>query len=438
MFDREPNIDIVFRNGLKDLEVLPPSDVWDEMPPVTVSHRPSKIVYAAVAGLAMIISISAALSALFRTDNARQSDLAANIPGASFTGTNAYRNSGVSIEPETKQAKIIRPVFNEVAESNPVASGSVSTLPVEQPAEPAAMNELPDNASAGNHDSEKRVNLSGLFASGSFGNANINIIPVETRETKSKSSNFMIGGSLAPAMSIISDGGNRETKKLLTTENSMPELSAGLSVRYKISSRFSIQTGVGVTSLGQIVKGIDVYSGLSNYYSAKGKFNYVVQTASGQVIASNTDIRISDASSNRVGSVISEVIDPSKLPLSYINDDLKQRFRYLEVPLIARYKLIDRRVDMNLCGGISYGYLIENVAFATEDGKDVKVGYTEGVNKNSISSQLGFGMEYNISKSISFNLEPVVRYYITPFSDASSTITRQYSFGIFSGLFYRF
>jgi len=438
MFDREPNIDIVFRNGLKNFEVLPPSDIWDEMPPVKISRNRHKIVYAAVAGLALLISVSAALTALFRTGNDLSVDVAANIPGASFTGSHPSGAAGVALKGQEREAKVIRHLFRETPANVVVTAEPSSAAPETMTVETPAISDRENDPAADNRNSEERVNLAGLFTSHDFGNAGSKIIPVEVSETKSKNSHFMIGGSVAPAMSIISDGGDNETKKLLSEENSMPELSAGLSVRYKISSRFSIQTGLGVTSLGQIVKGIDIYSGLSHYYSSKGDFNYVVQTASGQVIASNTDVRISDGSANRVGSVISSAYDPSKLPLNYVNDDLKQRFRYLEVPLIARYKLIDRRVDMNLCGGVSYGYLIENVAFASVDGNNVKVGYTQGINKHSISSQMGFGMEYNISKSVSFNLEPMFRYYLTPFSDASNTINRQYSFGIFSGLFYRF
>jgi len=438
MFDREPNIDIVFRNGLKNYEVLPPSDIWDEMPPFKISRSTHKIVYRAVAGLAILISVSAALAALFRTSDDLSADVAANIPGASFAGNHPSGTAGVTLKAEKSEATIIRHLFSETAANIVAPAETIREVTAEQADDTTVMSDQENGSDAGNHDPEEKVNLAGLFTFRNFGNTGSNIIPVAVNETKTKNSHFMIGGSVSPAVSIISDGGDNETKKLLSKENSMPEMSAALSVRYKINSRFSLQTGLGVTSMGQIVKGIDVYSGLSHYYSSKGDFNYVVQTASGQVIASNTDVRISDESANRVGSVISGVYDPSKLPLNYVNDDLKQRFRYLEVPLIARYKLIDRRVDMNLCGGVSYGYLIENVAFASVNGSNVKVGYTEGVNRHSISSQMGFGMEYNISKSISFNLEPMVRYYFTPFSDASNAINRQYSFGIFSGLFYRF
>jgi hypothetical protein len=434
MFNREPDIDVLFRNGLKNFEVLPPSDIWDEMPSVNVTHGRQRIFYAAVAGLALLFSVSAALTALFRNSD----NIAANVPQTSFSRTRHFKTEGATLKAEKTTAAVLKHEFSAATKNSTVTTTLHADSPNDQVKDSPALNDQNNNAFSTERNSEERVSLAGLFTSRDFGNAGTSIIPVATDEKRAKSNRFMIGGSVAPGMSIISDGGHRDTKKLLTSENSMPELSAALSVRYKISSRFSIQTGLGVTSIGQIVKGIDIYSGLSHYYSSKGRFNYVVQTASGQVIGTNRDVRISDESANRVGSVISQAIDPSKLPLSYVNDDLRQRFRYLEIPFIARYKVIDRRVDLNLCGGFSYGYLIENVAFATVNSKDVKVGYTEGINKNSVSSQMGFGMEYNLTKNVTFNFEPVVRYYITPFSSASNAIDRQYSFGIFSGLFYRF
>jgi hypothetical protein len=39
MVEREANIDIVFRNGLKDYEALPPPEVWDKVYPQIVKPR---------------------------------------------------------------------------------------------------------------------------------------------------------------------------------------------------------------------------------------------------------------------------------------------------------------------------------------------------------------------------------------------------------------
>jgi hypothetical protein len=54
------------------------------------------------------------------------------------------------------------------------------------------------------------------------------------------------------------------------------------------------------------------------------------------------------------------------------------------------------------------------------------------------SSTLGMGMEYNFSGNLSLNLEPTFRYYINPFNNIPGMSIHPYTFGIFSGLSYKF
>ena len=58
MDDRGANIDIVFRNGLKDYEVLPPQDVWDNIHPVIRKKQRPLAVLRVAAMVAVLISLS--------------------------------------------------------------------------------------------------------------------------------------------------------------------------------------------------------------------------------------------------------------------------------------------------------------------------------------------------------------------------------------------
>jgi hypothetical protein len=60
------------------------------------------------------------------------------------------------------------------------------------------------------------------------------------------------------------------------------------------------------------------------------------------------------------------------------------------------------------------------------------------LNPLTLSSSLGMGMEYNISGKLSLNLEPTFRYYLNPFSVTTGSFIHPYSFGIFSGVSYKF
>jgi hypothetical protein len=72
------------------------------------------------------------------------------------------------------------------------------------------------------------------------------------------------------------------------------------------------------------------------------------------------------------------------------------------------------------------------------DGSRYNVGKTEGLNPLMVSSSLGMGMEYNISDKFSLNLEPTFKYYLNPFGEFSGLKSQPYSFGVFSGLSYKF
>jgi hypothetical protein len=100
-----------------------------------------------------------------------------------------------------------------------------------------------------------------------------------------------------------------------------------------------------------------------------------------------------------------------------------------------RYKFIDKAIDVNLVGGLSYNMLLDNSVYA---GENYYVGETEGLNPVSVSSSLGMGMEYSFSKKLSFNIEPTLRYYFNPFSNVGGADSHPYTFGLFSGFSYKF
>ena len=100
MFEREPNIDIVFRNGLKNLEVLPPADVWDNIPPMPVKRSRLRIISGIAAGVAALVSL--ALLARWYVNNNTAQELLSEV---TVTGSN---NHDVSFD-IAKAEPVIRP-----------------------------------------------------------------------------------------------------------------------------------------------------------------------------------------------------------------------------------------------------------------------------------------------------------------------------------------
>ncbi|MBK9390580.1 MAG: outer membrane beta-barrel protein, partial [Bacteroidetes bacterium] len=214
----------------------------------------------------------------------------------------------------------------------------------------------------------------------------------------------------------------------------------GVGLAYKISSRFSIQSGLYYSSLGQEVGGVNAYSGFEQYDNSKGDHNFEIVTASGTVYTSNSDVFLNSYNlPARVQTYYtSDVFDPVKANLSYVSSTIYQDLSFLEFPVILRYKVLESKVDLNVVGGMSYNFLLNNSVYTENNGIKYPIGTTEGLNAVSLSSSLGMGMEYNLSDNLSLNLEPTFRYYINPFNSGKTTGFHPYSIGIFSGLSYKF
>jgi hypothetical protein len=133
-----------------------------------------------------------------------------------------------------------------------------------------------------------------------------------------------------------------------------------------------------------------------------------------------------------------ETFDPEKANLQYLNNSLKQNYSYLELPVFLRYKVIDKALDVNVIGGLSYNFLVNNSVYTMNEGNRYSIGKTDGLSIMTFSSSFGMGMEYAFTKNISLNLEPTFRYYLNPFKNIDGADIHPYSFGVFSGISFRF
>ena len=96
---------------------------------------------------------------------------------------------------------------------------------------------------------------------------------------------------------------------------------------------------------------------------------------------------------------------------------------FLEIPLLANYKIIDRRIDFKVFSGFSSGIFINN---ETQDD------YTPGINPI-----VGLGLEYEFTKRLTFAIEPSVKYFNLT-NTTGYDEDHLFNFGVFTGIGYRF
>ncbi len=436
MVNKDANIDLLFRNGLKDLEVLPPVEAWESILPVIRKKQRFIIFLRSAALVAVLLSVTFLAYRWSRELTSGIQNPVLALGEESVKNQNSYGNppsiNQIKIVPQTTDSHInvilvddtaSYPRDQETVIPDPDFFPEYRTLSVDGGLLlPDAILKLPD------------------YRIGNYPDAVSNDLDKYSYDIpKVKIDRWSIMAMASPTYFMRPASGNDDlSRQISSSEQSQISYSGGVGFAYKISRKFSIQSGLYYSSVGQEVGGISSFGGFRPYDYTKGDDNFKVLTSTGLIYTSNSDVFLLDGSGDRVQTRYTrDVFDPAKANLSYLSSSLYQNFSYLEMPIILRYKFIDKTIDFNLIGGLSYNLLVNNSVHTMVDGNKYKVGTTD-LNPFMVSSSLGMGMEYNLSEKFSLNLEPTFRYYLNPFGSIPGITVHPYSFGIFSGLSFKF
>jgi len=202
-------------------------------------------------------------------------------------------------------------------------------------------------------------------------------------------------------------------------------MSYGLQVSYAISNRLSVRTGVNNVDLGYSTSGIEV--GTGPVAVALSSVDY----GSRQIVVTAADKGsfTSGAPSNGFGNVT---------PKSTKGDaKLIQNINYYEVPVELKYAVINSRFGVNLIGGVSTLLLGNNEISVKADNFNSVLGEANNLSTVSFSTNIGLGLDYKLSKKFTFNIEPMFKYQLNPYTDSSVNFN-PYILGVYSGLSFKF
>lgn len=434
MDDRGANIDIVFRNGLKDYEVLPPQDVWDNIQPVVRKKQRPLALLRAAAMFAVLVSLSFLAYRFSREIPAGLEGPVMAASQESFAPVNDIVFESKPVYDPSRKNDDLRSVVAGDHEVTPVATDNINSA-VRFTETPAVANEIQGN----NRNTDYlAVDYSGR---GYLEVNSDNALDLPDNTSRKIPNRWSISALVSPTyQSRFSSGDNEAVSQVINTEQAEMSYTGGIALAYKVNRRFSIQSGIYYSTIGKELTGIVAYSGFEDHFYTKGSPNFTVLTSSGNILTSNNDIFLTDGlTADRIQtSYNNNVFDPVKSSLNYLDNSIHQNFSFLELPVVFRYKVIDRAFDFNLIGGVSSNLLVDNTVFAAGENGRTPVGNTDGVNILTFSSSLGMGMEYNLSNNLSLNLEPTFRYYLNPFNNIPGMRIHPYSFGVFSGISWKF
>lgn len=245
---------------------------------------------------------------------------------------------------------------------------------------------------------------------------------------ENKNDKWSVGPSIAPVyFNGIGTGSPINDAFVRNSKSGNVNLSYGVSVAYEVSKKLKLRSGVHKVDYG--------YS--TNQIEFKSSYN--------ELSTSKIDnITYKQSSKNIV--VNSQVSETSNSP-AFANDvtgknaslegNLLQQFGYVEVPLELNYALVDKRFGINLIGGVSSLFLVNNDVLLNSGDQTTEIGEANNINDVNFSTNFGFGVDYKITPKLQFNVEPMFKYQLNTFSDTAGQF-QPFSIGVYSGISFKF
>lgn len=427
------NIDDVFREGLGNIKVEPSASAWSGIE-AQLDNRSRKrnlfIVWGAVAAASVVFAVLGTLIYLQPVVESEQSTYTASMHKNDKqqeriieTKSAVEKPSDITIEPG-------KAILNDIKKEQPdnMAKTVVGYEEKKQGSENVmtllqgkGMERLAEaDVSAGKLIDNRKKEYLPLFA---FND--------QQQETKMR---MLIGGAVSSSYSF------RETASAPTrvyspysySENGINTVGAGINIRIEGKSRWSMETGVIYCQVGQ-----EISSEVNHQAEIYG--DAYIKNSVGLVRDYSNSmgrIRFKSAKSSDSHSGIQNEAFGLAYSSPVLNDDqgIKQALNYIEVPLLARYKLIDGFTVVSVAGGVSPNFLVGNSAYMIDGDDRVKIGETEDIKALSWSSSLGIGIELPVNKFIRINVEPRVKYYLESVSSNAAYDFQPYSFSVSGGL----
>jgi hypothetical protein len=210
-----------------------------------------------------------------------------------------------------------------------------------------------------------------------------------------------------------------------TDSKSLSTVGGGMVASYKVSDKVTISSGIRFSQMKQ---------GTHSAYSLN-------QTSG------ITSLQPVEKSGNLSRDVTVYLPPVSSVVYSYgmatnaanvFVSDISQELKYLEIPIQATYKLIDRKLAIGVTGGISSNFLVGNSATITENGIALSRGNTDNIRNVLYSGSAGVEFGYDLGNKLILTVEPRIKQFMNSVSVNDMVNIKPMQFGIFTGIAYTF
>ena len=458
MMKEDKNIDQIFHDKFAGFEKTPPAFVWDNIQGQLASQKRRKLlVYWRVAGVAAVLLIAFMAGWQFNKNTETNPEIVArNITqqpvqneNTEAVGENILPVAGettvVSGFAETSVAKtVIKPLQVAVLDDAKVGTEKDNEQKIERPGLIASLQAVLKMPVSGTKELAVKSPLMEkvLFSAEELRIIEENKALLAMNHSVGDEHKWMVGASVSPVYSVSQSSQKAEYARAMAAPESGNNLNmaGGFSFEYKTSSKWSFQSGVYYNKMEQasansarVTYAENSKDRLNTFFSAPVSGNNGVlemNSVAGVIQIDNLP------SSVQMEGALDRELSGSSLLVQDARFD--QNFEYLEIPLFAKYQLIDSKVDVQVLSGISTNILVGNNVYLQDGSGRSKIGRTDGMVDLNYSGVLGLGFSYSLTSKLFLNIEPRFKYYFSSLNEDPDISYKPYSFGVYTGISYSF
>ena len=444
-------IDEIFSKKLSDHEVIPPYDVWEDIVVHVAERRKARKrrMYMQIAASLIVLLVAGALlfnptGTLFN-ENGQEQAIPENQSFSNFVEepTPDSEQTYAVTEDSGNKETVDKDFIAENTEQN--AAGN---FPSEMNADEIAALSFEAEASEEEVLKEKETLIAGISSNASDNNEREQLAVSQSYQFNTfnnndffasenvtaasdipKNTHFSLKATMAPVMSYRRLENNASRAKFNTSESELFSYTGGLNFGYKLSKRLSVHSGFYYAQIGQTVNKIRL--GSDDFAQHDDEIFVRLNNSLGEVEVAPAKL----LSAKRPEKIENIVNGNRLLKFSYkLNASVVQRFEYVKIPLMVEYTMIDKKIDLNLIGGLNSNFLVnEGVYLKNQTGDTKLIGNTTHIRQFNYSGAVGLGLEYNLTQQMNMYLEPHMDYFLNPIN-YSETKTYPYSFAVHTGL----
>ena len=244
--------------------------------------------------------------------------------------------------------------------------------------------------------------------------------------TNTQENLWEIAPNIAPVYyNTLSQGSSIDASFADNSQSGDVNISYGIGVRYALSDRLKIRSGISNVALSYSTSGIELGDGPVSL--ALKTIDY----ASEGVVVIAQDL--GTFSSQNQDGTFGDITPKSTNGEAFIN----QNISYYEVPLELSYTLFDSAFGLDVIGGVSTLLLGNNEVSVTAGSYNEVLGSANNLSSLSFATNIGLGLHYKMSSKFRLNVEPMFKYQLNPYTDSSVSF-KPYYLGVYTGLSFKF